>query len=380
MSDLLVSVHTPTLGSGRSRRTYALARALAATGDGVGLLYARFGAERPDAAFTGIPGVALHEVRPSRGLRRLSAYVRARATGVPADFARGVSSELADAAEALARNHELVIADGPIEAATLTGLARERPVIYHAHNLESAFRHQLRSGRLGSRDELAAFERRLLAGAAESWMVSEADAQAARALCPEARVRVVPSVVDVAAIAPVRPAGVARVLFLGDFRYEPNREALEFLRGDVLPQVWASCPDARLRVVGRDPPAGGPADSRVEVLGFVPELDSAYAEVACVAVPLLHGGGSPLKFIEALAYGLPVVATSEASRGLEVRDGTDCLIADGAEAFAAALVRVLRLGGEAMGARGRELAAARYSQQALNALVASRSRNGLDGA
>ncbi len=82
------------------------------------------------------------------------------------------------------------------------------------------------------------------------------------------------------------------------------------------------------------------------------------------------GGGTPLKLIEALAYGLPVIATPRAAAGLAVRDGEHCLIADGAEAFAQALVRVLLEGAPELARHGRELAAERYSIEALSELVA----------
>jgi glycosyltransferase involved in cell wall biosynthesis len=87
-------------------------------------------------------------------------------------------------------------------------------------------------------------------------------------------------------------------------------------------------------------------------------------------VPLLQGGGTPLKFVEALAYGLPIVATSRAAAGLDVLDGVHCLVADGGAAFASALVRVLRDGAPELGAHGRELATARYSIEALSAMIA----------
>jgi len=43
-----------------------------------------------------------------------------------------------------------VIADGPVAATALAPLARRRPVIYNAHNLESGFRHDLDDRGLGS--------------------------------------------------------------------------------------------------------------------------------------------------------------------------------------------------------------------------------------
>ena len=144
----------------------------------------------------------------------------ARRAGVPHDFARGVSGELTAAAARAAAEPDRgrVIADGPIAAAALARLARTRPVIYNAHNLESGFRHELGAGgRCGGdgagdratirkREAMRAFERGLLERASESWMVSEADIEAARELCPGARLRYVPNVVDVAAITPVTPA------------------------------------------------------------------------------------------------------------------------------------------------------------------------------
>jgi len=113
------------------------------------------------------------------------------------------------------------------------------------------------------------------------------------------------------------------------------------------------------------------ADPRVETLGFVDHVADAYGRAGCALVPLLQGGGTPLKLIEGLAYGLPVIATPRAVAGLEdVRDGEHCLVADGAEAYAAALLGVLRDGAPELGRRGRELAAERYSIEALSRLLA----------
>jgi glycosyltransferase involved in cell wall biosynthesis len=390
VKDLLVTTHTPVLGSGRALRTYGVTRALAAHG-GLDLLYARFEGDAPDAAFRAIQGIELHEVVPSRGARRLLAYAAARRAGVPEELARGVSPELAATAARLARasarasDRGRVIADGPVAAAALAGLARKRPVIYNAHNFESGFRHQLGGGRaMGGARALRAFERGMLARAAESWMASEADVAAARELCPAARLRYVPNVVDVAAITPVQPlTKEQRAIFVANFAYEPNRNGLRFLFGEVLPRVWAELPDAKLALVGagleralREAGAGSEPrtpvpDPRVETLGFVDDLRGVYAGASCAVVPLLQGGGTPLKLIEALAYGLPVVATPRAVAGLEVRDGEHCLVADGAEAFAAALVRVLRDGAPELGVRGRELVAERYSIEALSSMVAT---------
>ncbi|HEY2141860.1 MAG TPA: glycosyltransferase [Solirubrobacteraceae bacterium] len=373
-----MTAHTPVLRAGHSIRTYGVARALADRSDGLDLLYVGFDAPEPDAAFRAIPGIRLHEAVPSRGLRRMLAYGAARISGVPTGFARGVSAELAAEAEALADipDRGRVIADGPIVAATLATLARNRPVIYNAHNVESGFRHEIEAGKLGRprmhARAMCRFERKLLERAAESWMVSAADVAAAAELCPTARLREVPNVVDVAAIEPVRlVAPEPRAIFVASFFYEPNRTALRFLVDHVFPRVWAELPDARLTLVGPGLDQPPSSDPRIEALGFVDDLAEAYERARCAVVPLLQGGGTPLKFVEALAYGLPVIATPRAAAGLEVRDGEDCLIAEGDRAFAAALVDVLRDGAPQLGRQGRQLALDRYSIEALSGLVAN---------
>jgi glycosyltransferase involved in cell wall biosynthesis len=352
-------------------RTYTIARALAAQ-DGLDLLYVRYEGDEPDEAFSSIPGVRMHAVVSSRGARRLGVFAAARLRGLPATVARSLSPELAAAAAELGRGpgRARVIADGPIVAETLAKLSRQRPVIYNAHNFESGFRNELNLPGTGTLRANRAFERRVLERASEAWMVSERDIEGARELCPGVRLRLVPNVVDVAAIEPVAGSIEARrVIFVASFAYEPNRTGLRFLLDEVLPLVWRELPDVRLSLVGgglEHPPS---EDPRVQALGFVDDLAAAYASATCAVVPLLQGGGTPLKFIEALAYGLPVIATSRAAAGLDVVDGEHCLIADRAADFAQALVGVLRDGAAEIAGRGRELAEQRYSIQALQAAL-----------
>ncbi len=396
--NLLVTTHTPALRSGRDMRTYGIARALTLSGPVI-LLYVRFGAPEPDEAFRAIPGIELREVRASRGARRAVAYAKALLGGVPAGLARGVSPELAAATAQLLgeRSFKRTVADGPTAAAALAGLARRHPIVYNAHNLESAFRHELGAEERRSLRGLRSFERRVLRRSSESWMVSEADMRGARALCPGARLRLAPNVVDVSAIAPVFasqgdrggasastaqasvpevPAvaaarGEPAAIFVANFAYAPNRTALAFLIDEVLPRVWSELPEARLLLVGAglERPAGD--DPRVRAVGFVEDLAVAYRQARCAVVPLLQGGGSPLKLVEALAYGLPVVATPRAVAGLEVQSGVNCLVADGAEAFAEALAHVLRDGAPEIARAGRLLAERRYSVEALAELLSA---------
>jgi glycosyltransferase involved in cell wall biosynthesis len=139
---------------------------------------------------------------------------------------------------------------------------------------------------------------------------------------------------------------------------------------EVMPELWRTVPHACLQVVGRGLERVRPPDPRVRFAGFVPDLAAAYARAACAVVPLRHGGGSPLKFVEALAYGLPVVATSYAAAGLAAEPGEHYLAADDAIAFAAAVAAAFDGTFAGGAARGRELAEERYSIAALAELFA----------
>ncbi|MGO9956793.1 MAG: glycosyltransferase [Solirubrobacteraceae bacterium] len=367
MSDLLVSSITPRLGSGTGLRTYGVAAALARHGP-VELAYVMFGDRRPAAEYERLASVTMRPMRASRGAARALGFGRALAMRVPPDLARGVSPELARAARS-ASPQTHVIADGPVAAAALLPLAGRHELVYLAHNLESGgFR-----GRRGQAG-LERFERTVLRTFSESWMVTRADGRGARALAGESIVtRYVPNVVDVSAITPVVASGAGRVLFVADFTYEPNREAFAFLTGGVLPELWRRLPELRLAVAGRGLPAAR-RDDRIETPGFVDDLRAAYAAADVAVVPLLRGGGSPLKFVEALAYGLPVVATRHAADLLEDGvAGRDFLAAEGPTEFGAAIEALLgdRRRAEAIAVAGRRLAAASYSIDALGRLLAA---------
>lgn len=372
MTTVLITSMTPRLGSGVALRTYGVTAALARIGS-VEIRYVASGAAAPSPEYGGLPGVTLTALRASRGLVRGLAFARARAHGVPHDLARGVSAELAGAVSGVPPEVR-IIADGPVPAAALMSIAHQRPITYLAHNLES-------SGFRGPdpRGALRRFERQTLETFAESWMATRADERGARAMAPGAQTRYVPNVVDVGAIDPVPAGSTARLLLVADFSYSPNREAVTFLADEVMPAIWAQDPQVRLRLVGRgldDPPA----DPRIELAGFVPNLRDAYTDVAVVLVPLLRGGGSPLKFVEGLAHGLPVVATTHAAGLLE--DGTpgrDFVVAGDAETFAGAVLERLRdPGGSAeIGAAGRGLARRCYSVESLITRLAGGPVSGL---
>ena len=364
MTDLLVTSVTPTLKSGTGVRSYGVTAALARR-DAVEVSYVVFDGARAAREYDALTGVTTRPLQASRGVRRGVEYLRARLRGVPSSIARGVSPELARTGRNVPPGVR-IIADGPVAAAALLPQAKARDVVYLAHNLESGFRTEW------GRGDLESFERDVLRSFSECWMPTRSDVRDAIALGGDSvNARYVPNVVEVGRIKPVARSGLGRVLLVGDFTYEPNREGLRFLAEEVLPLVWERRPSVRATVVGRGL-SNPPSDERIEALGFVEDLRTAYATADVVVVPLLHGGGSPLKFVEGLAYGLPVVATQHAAGLLEDGvAGVHFLAATDPAGFADALELVLADPARAasIGAAGRELADRCYSVDALARLL-----------
>jgi glycosyltransferase involved in cell wall biosynthesis len=134
------------------------------------------------------------------------------------------------------------------------------------------------------------------------------------------------------------------MLFVGSLEYWPNQDAVTYFVQEVLPSIRARHPGARFTMVGARP---GEALRRlhngddVVVAGSVPDLEPYYRRAALVVVPMRLGGGTRIKVLEALAHEKALVTTSIGVEGLELRSGDTLEIADGADAFAGACVRLL---------------------------------------
>jgi glycosyltransferase involved in cell wall biosynthesis len=138
--------------------------------------------------------------------------------------------------------------------------------------------------------------------------------------------------------------------------------------------VQARRPGVTLTIVGRGAPPAVEALGRrpgVRVTGWVDDLVSLLAEAEVAIAPLLSGGGTNLKVIEALAAGRAVVTTPFGAQGLDVTDRAQLFVADGAEEFAARVEELL--GDEQLrrrlGTAGRERAAARYDWDVVGGLM-----------
>jgi glycosyltransferase involved in cell wall biosynthesis len=186
-----------------------------------------------------------------------------------------------------------------------------------------------------------------------------------------------PNVLPLPELLPEPPDGEPVVLlFVGTLGYFPNVEGALWFARDVLPLIQReSRRSVELRVVGmgwmplveqlRRLPG-------VALIGPVPEIRPHYEQAQLVVAPLRAGGGTRIKIIEAFGLGRPVVATSIGIEGIDAVDGLHTLIANGAEAFALACLRLIdeRDTRATIARRARSLAESRYSPATINGIVA----------
>jgi glycosyltransferase involved in cell wall biosynthesis len=135
------------------------------------------------------------------------------------------------------------------------------------------------------------------------------------------------------------------ILFCGSLDYAPNGNGLLWFHQSIWPLVHEHLPEMRLVVIGRGETGSKfsalRADSSVDLIGEVESVIPYYQRCGCVIVPLLEGSGTRLKILEAMSLGSPVVSTRIGAEGIEAENGSEILLADTPEEFAAAISRLL---------------------------------------
>ncbi|MDQ6759214.1 MAG: GNAT family N-acetyltransferase [Acidobacteriota bacterium] len=162
---------------------------------------------------------------------------------------------------------------------------------------------------------------------------------------------VIPNGVDLARFTPEIERPGSRLLFVGSFRHFPNILAYRFFIEQVWPELSRQCSELRVTVVaGPDPLlywrehtglSEIPGDERIQLLGFVSDVRNLYVEANVVIVPTLVSAGTNLKVLEALAMERAVVSTSSGCAGLGLGHGVDLWVADSAQEFTAAILKLL---------------------------------------
>jgi glycosyltransferase involved in cell wall biosynthesis len=140
------------------------------------------------------------------------------------------------------------------------------------------------------------------------------------------------------------PRDYSTLLYAGSFGYIANYEAMQWFTSEVFGHI-TSRENVKVRVTGntagRDLAPMREACPQVEFTGFVDDIRPYFARSGICIVPILSGGSTRLKIVEAMAWGTPVVSTRVGAEGLEVTHGENILLADTPVDFAGAVERLI---------------------------------------
>jgi glycosyltransferase involved in cell wall biosynthesis len=239
----------------------------------------------------------------------------------------------------------------------LASRVRRIPVVYDAVDSitalfeQAATRAPSRSQRMVARLDLnrtRQFEADVPFQFARTLVTSHGEAEAFIRLAGErarSRLVVLPNGVDLDYFTP--PASHAptscRIVLSGKMSYHANEAAALWLVREIMPKVWAQCPNATVIIAGKDPSPAvqALANARVQVTGFLKDLREELWKATIAVAPLRYGAGIQNKVLEAMACALPVVTTSGVARALESASH-DCLaVSNSTDSFAQVITALL---------------------------------------
>jgi glycosyltransferase involved in cell wall biosynthesis len=113
-------------------------------------------------------------------------------------------------------------------------------------------------------------------------------------------------------------------IFLGSYYHHPNRRAIDLITDYIAPRVWKIDDRIRFLIAGNEVPKF--AQKNVRGLGFVKDLKQLLISADLGVCPVLDGPGVRIKVLDFAKFGVPIVATEAAMRGLEFKNMEHAII------------------------------------------------------
>jgi len=220
----------------------------------------------------------------------------------------------------------VVVSEHNIEHEIYTGFVKHFPVAFFRFLLSSDV------------NKLKKWEAKIWRQATRVIAVFDGDKKKMSQVIDSEKISVVKNGVDLASF-PFKPKAVSMkgkmtFLYVGNFAWMENRDAVFHLLKDIWPAVYGKYPQASLRIVGKNLPQHlrGMADTPgVSFLEHVTDIQTELQRADIMLAPIRIGGGTKYKLLEAMASGLPVVTTKLGASGLLVTHDKEIFMADSPE-------------------------------------------------
>jgi glycosyltransferase involved in cell wall biosynthesis len=232
------------------------------------------------------------------------------------------------------------------------------PVLCNAHNIETLVQQRI-AVNASTSEERRYFRKQtdlMRAMEMEAYRISdlviqcsEQDAELGREMVPETEFFVVGNGVNIdyfQSRSDARRHDRPTVVFTAGFGYGPNCEGLEFFVRKVFPLIRRDCPDCRFVFAGSQATEINKKleinDASIECYSNPKDIRPYFEEAWVYVVPLLAGGGTRLKILEAMSMRRSIVSTSLGAEGIPCTDGVHLVLADEPEQFAKEVVALLK--------------------------------------
>ncbi len=176
--------------------------------------------------------------------------------------------------------------------------------------------------------------------------MSQEDREFIESTSPKLKVDVIANGVDIDYFSKTKKVKTKHptVLFVGNFKWLPNRDAAKFLASEIWPKIKKSMPQAKLWIVGKNPSKDLKSyeSTSVKVDETVEDIRTAYGKSDVLLAPIRNGRGTKYKILEAMATRTPIVGTSLATEGINIKNKSHAYVADKAQDLAQSTVHLLK--------------------------------------
>lgn len=229
---------------------------------------------------------------------------------------------------------------------TIRKFCPKAKVLYHTVDLhylrmEREAKLQADQAKQKAANKMQSRELTAIASVDASILTSTTELEVLRPLAPLAKLHVFPLIMEVQGTTTEFDKR-NDIVFVGGYQHIPNVDAVQYFVSEIMPLLRTRLPGIRFYAAGSNPPVEIQTLASVDVIvtGFVEDLNGLLNQLRVSIAPLRYGAGIKGKIGSAMVAGLPVVATPLAAEGMSLTDNENILIAEGAEEFADAVVRL----------------------------------------